>query len=155
MSDCSNPNLSAYDRAKIDDAERFADAGETVDEADSRDKLEADVGIFYDEHECDTLMNVDFHDAVFAWLDRQAALTRRVYEAGYLEKNRMIRSLTDEMGKLSDRIGELERGNIELADRNRYLDISVDELIESNEVLQGKLDQVRRSLEKAISEMGR
>lgn len=44
---------------------------------DTREKLKSDIRRFYNEHECDELLSLDFLDVVYGWLDCQAAITKK------------------------------------------------------------------------------
>lgn len=59
----------------IGSAERVTETLELLH--DTREKLKSDIRRFYNEHECDELLSLDFLDVVYGWLDCQAAITKK------------------------------------------------------------------------------
>ncbi len=91
---------------------------------DNREKIEADVRRFYEEHECDAFLSVDFLDVVYGWLDRQAAITEREWidtecaKCGAMENERdrdfkelqaKVDELTAERDKLREKVRHQSR----------------------------------------------
>ena len=97
------------------------DCGHDADISDSREGLEEDVRGYYDEHECDTLMRVDFLDAVYAWLDRQAAITRAECDKpnwDYCETCEQLKAMQDKIDTLEAAL-KGERNNFYQATESR------------------------------------
>ena len=123
--------------AMLKDIELLTDDDSTTeslgDEADTRENMESDIRRFYDEHECDELLSIDFIDAVFGWLDRQASITGREWMAyrevlvhENCEQAECITELTAKLADARESLEEAWKDNAELGDQ-------VDELKAKND----------------------
>ena len=111
------------------------EASESVRQADlsdSRGKLVSDVYEFYNNHECDTLMNVDFHDAVLDWLDRQASITeratRKMLGDTLDEMNSQITDMGIENAELQSKVNAYERATMRVTAEKQTLTDMLDDL---------------------------